>query len=406
MRRSSVARNYSHMTVAQLVATVISVCIYPYVIRVVGAEGYGWYVFAMAFANYFISFVSFGLKYPAAKAIVEYKDDEMMTNKVVSAVYVIKLCLTVSATFVFAMLVAAIPFLAEHKALMSWAFVSILSEMVLPQWFFQGRQQMHYVSYTAVACRLLSIPFIFLIVRTSADVLLYAVISSVATVLPSVIAMLVMVFKFRVRFVWVEWRIIKKMMCDAVPFLSTDAIGIIKSETATMLIGSYLGMRDVAVYDLAVKIVSIPRMFIQNVNHALFPAVVAKEMCDVRRILRYETVVGLGMIPVIALMSYPAVLVLGGSEMLPDAVWTVFIVGLSIYTWLVVGAYIGFVFVPVGRYLFVTVNQLVALVSFVLFALPALLFYANVYTLSAAMTLSGLTEVLFCRVVSRKYKLL
>jgi PST family polysaccharide transporter len=50
----------------------------------------------------------------------------------------------------------------------------------------------------------------------------------------------------------------------------------------------------------------------------------------------------------------------------------------------------------------VTKNQLVALISFVVYSAIGLLFIDNIYVLAAALSLSGLTEIVFCSYLIRK----
>lgn len=405
MRHSGVVHNYSHMTVAQIAATVISLCIYPYVIRRVGADTYGWYVFGVSLTGYFSTFISFGLRFPAVKAVVEQIGDRDATNRTVTTVYAIKAVLTAISLLGFATLVVSVPSLRVHWALMLCVFGMVLHEMLMPQWLYQGRQEMQYVTYISVGARLLSVPFIFALVKSDADIEVYAALSSGCMVLAAVACTVYAMWRYDIRFVRVSLAEIKAMARDSLPFLSSDAIAAVKAETVTILIGSLLGMRSVALYDLANKIVNIPRLFITNINNALFPAVVADKSKDVRRIIRMEYLVGLAAFLIVTLCAYPAVLILGGVDMLA-AIPVVVIVSLTIITYLVVGAYISFVFVPNRRYYLVTYNQVVAFSSFLLLGVPAVLVWNSVYALVAALALSGFAEIVFCRIVIRKNRLL
>ena len=162
------------------------------------------------------------------------------------------------------------------------------------------------------------------------------------------------------------------------------------------------GVGEVAVYDLAEKIITIPRYFTQNINSALFPEVVANATPDrVKRILRYERRIGTGLALVIALLSYPAVLLLGGQQML-GAVWITVLLSTTIYTWLVAGAYINFVFIPANRYYLITLNQIVALVSCVLTAALGLLVWKDITVVAFGLMVSGFVEVLFCRYLTNR----
>ena len=64
------------------------------------------------------------------------------------------------------------------------------------------------------------------------------------------------------------------------------------------------------------------------------------------------------------------------------------------------------VFVSNNKYFFVTKNQLIALVSFALYTTIGLLLYQNILVFGATMALSGITEIVYCKFVTKKYKML
>jgi PST family polysaccharide transporter len=82
------------------------------------------------------------------------------------------------------------------------------------------------------------------------------------------------------------------------------------------------------------------------------------------------------------------------------------VLSFTVLTWLVVGCYINFVFVPQNRYYFVTNNQIVALISFVVICVPALFFSSGIMTVVVALTLSGFSEIAYSKYLIRKNKLL
>ena len=70
-----VVENYFFSTILQMISSLFGILIYPYLIRSLGADSYGLYVFAFSVTTYFISFISFGFNFPAIKAIAQNKDN-------------------------------------------------------------------------------------------------------------------------------------------------------------------------------------------------------------------------------------------------------------------------------------------------------------------------------------------
>ena len=83
---TKVAENYVFMTLLQVLNVCFYLLIYPFLIRVLGAESYGLYAFALAIVTLFIYFVSFGFDLPAAKKIAENAENNEVKSQVLSEV--------------------------------------------------------------------------------------------------------------------------------------------------------------------------------------------------------------------------------------------------------------------------------------------------------------------------------
>jgi len=405
LRQSKVLENYSYMTTLQLVSALIGFVIYPIVIRRVGVEQYGLYAFMLSIVLYFQVVVEFGFDFPALKAVSFHRDDKEYLSEIVSAIFWAKGLLLMAMAVVAVLVVQMIPMLYNHKILFVVLFLQNATTIIMPQWYFQGTKLMKVPTLVNLCFRVAQIPFILWLVRGEGDIIWYAVIVTASMLLGAVVAMLVML-KEGIRIRRVSMAQLLPYFKDGWPFFLTDLAGSLKERILTNLIGVFLGMREVAIYDLATKVVTIPRMFTQSINKALFPEVVTKANTSlVKQILRYERWIGLGMISVVVLLGYWVVWFMGGKQMLstyPAAV----VLSASIYTWLVVGAYLQFVFIPTNHYSYVTWNQVVALVSCLLIAGVGLWLCPSVLVVVSAIVLSGVAEIVFCRIMCQNKKLL
>ena len=89
-----------------------------------------------------------------------------------------------------------------------------------------------------------------------------------------------------------------------------------------------------------------------------------------------------------------------------EAVPIAMILSVTIYSWLVTGAFLNFVFIPNNKYYYITRNQIVALISCLAFIGIGLWIEHSMLCLAAAISLSGLVEIVYCRIVSQRMKLL
>ena len=401
-----VVENYFFMTALQIISSAFGVLIYPYLIRVLGAESYGLYVFAIATASYFVGIVSFGFSFPGVKAIAQNKDNLQIKSAVVSSVFTSKILLGIVSLVIFIGLLLTVPLLKDHKGLFLIVYAQILSEIFFPIWYFQGVQKMKIVTYFQLAFRILSLPFIFILVRSTDDLLQYAFIATLSVVLP---AIALYVYLIRRENLTIKLQPISKLKTyfkEATPFFWSSTAGTIKQESVTIIIGAFFGMKDVALYDLANKLIMLPRMLTMSINTALFPKVIEDIKTEtIKKIEKYETMIGLAVVLFVVVFGYWIIWLLGGKEM-TGAYPLAIVLSFTVLTWLVVGCYINFVFVPQNKYYFVTNNQIVALISFVVICIPALFLTSGIMAVVVALTLSGFSEIAYSKYLIRKNKLL
>jgi PST family polysaccharide transporter len=403
---SKVFENYFSMTFIQGANLIIGLLLYPYLIRVLGKSAYGSYVFALSVVAFFSIFVSFGFHIPALKEVSLFPNDWEKKNKTVSAVFTAKSILFVIALFIFCVIIFIFPFFRKNYPLYLIAFSTIVSEVLFFTWFFQGIQNMKVVTIIQVSMKLLLMPFVFIFIKSSENLLLYALFVAIFNNFGAIVSLIYLKIKENIGLHFVSTKELKVLFRDALPFFWTSIIGTIKKESVTLTIGKFFGMADVALYDLAVKIVNIARMFTENINAAIFPKIVVDAQPDkIKKIIRYETIITLGMIAIIAAFGYWAVLLLGGKNMIAAYPITV-ILSTIIYSWLIVGCYLEFVFVPNNKYYFVTKNQVVALISFLILTGIFFLVHKSILLIVLAYVLSGLIEIIYCKYLINKHKLL
>ncbi|MDO4726612.1 MAG: oligosaccharide flippase family protein [Porphyromonadaceae bacterium] len=401
-----VAENYFFMTFLASSSLVIGLILYPYVIRILGKEAYGIYIFIVSNIQLFQVFSSFGFDMPALKKISLFPDHSQIKSRVVSEVFISKLLLFPISLLIIAVISVFVPFVQRHIALYYIVFSSQLVEILFPTWYFQGIQRMKFVTYTNLAVRLVTIPLIFIFIRSSDDLLLYALVVSLLPLCGSIFAFFYLIIKEKIRLQLCSIRQLKSTFRSALPFFWTVAFGTVKKESVTFVIGTFFSMQSVALYDLASKLILIPRIITSNINGALFPNVMQNISTErIKRIMRYETYISLIIIILVVVLGYWAVLLLGGKTMLAAYPMAI-ILSITIYTWLIAGSYINFVFIPQGRYSLVANNQLWAMLSFLIMAFVSIVIYKSLIMIVIAFALSHVVEIIYCRYMISKYRML
>ncbi|VDH05088.1 oligosaccharide flippase family protein [Bergeyella zoohelcum] len=401
-----VIENYFFMTVLQVLNSFFYLLIYPYLFRTIGSESYGIFVFATSVSAYFSIIMKFGFDLPGVKAISENRQDIRNMTEIISSVFTAKTYLFLILSPIFLVLLFVVPVFRDYKIVFIASFVMIYSQVIFPQWFFQAIQAMRVVTFVQLGIKVLSLPLIFLFVKNAEDLDTYALIYSGSTLLGGLLAAFVMFKVYGIRLYWAATNKLKRWYQLGLPFFYTSLAASVKEYSIPIIVGSFFGMSEVAIYDLANKIISVPRILFVSINSAIFPKLIVNIKNNiVKKIIKAEIWLSIFTILLIAVFGQWLVKMVSGICIL-DAYYLSLLLSVTILSWLVVGAYIYFVFMPNNKNYLVTQNQLVALISFFLFSLIGLAVYNNILVFGAAMALSGLLEIVYCIWVTRKYKLL
>lgn len=405
-RHKKVVENYFFMTVLQVINSLFYVMIYPYLIRTLGAESYGLYIYALSIVTYFIFIVNFGFDLPATKAVAQEKDNTTAISNVLSCIFTAKIYLLFVSVLIFSILLITIPFLKEHYLLFVIVFGQTINFALFPTFYYQGIQKMKTATIIQVIFKLLSLPFIFVMVKSSSDLSVFAIISTSTMIIGGLVAILMVVFVDKLYIRWVSFSELRKWFKEAFPFFLSNSVGTLKEQGIPIIVGAFFGMRDVAIYDLANKLIIIPRTVLMSLNAALFPKIVIENnKATIQKIIKYEFLIGLSVIGLIVAFGYWVILFLGGESM-TDAYPLAIVLSVTVLSWLVVGAIISFLFIPNHKYYLVTINQILALISVALFILCGFSIKISIFVLVGALAFSGIVEIIFCLFQTKKYKFL
>ena len=256
-RYKTLIENFGYLTLLQICNLLIPLVTYPYLINTLGKNLYGVIIYSQAIVSYLAIFVNWGFNISATKYISINREDSKKINEIVSVVYIVKTLLLI-IVFGFLFLIFLFPEIREYKLLYIFSMWQCIYECLFPIWFFQGIEKMKYIAIFSFIGRVVFILLIFIWVTTPQDYLLVPLINGIGAIITSLIAIYILIYKFKIKFRWQSLATIFYHTKDSTKLLLTSITGIVKDRTNTIVIGSVLGMGEVAYYDFVEKIVNVP----------------------------------------------------------------------------------------------------------------------------------------------------
>ena len=324
-----IIENFSYLSVLQILSMITPLITYPYLVKTLGEVMYGTVVFAQAVVTYFNILVVFGFNFTAARDVSQYRDDTKKLSEIVSAVTIIKtLFLIVSLLLisVYMLYVSQIDYTLYY-----FSFWICLNEILFPSWFFQGKEEMKYITFINLGIRLLFIAMIFIFIKSPNDYLYFPLLNGIAVVLAGAVSFVLLYKKYKVRLTVVPIRTLVEYVKSSYHlFISNVSIQIYVNANK-IIIGSFLGMREVTYYDLAEKITNMGKVPQSMISQVLYPKIsLEKNGSFLRKVLKGSILMNSFLYLMVFLFSNQIVAYFGGNETVLRILFlTVPIIGIS-----------------------------------------------------------------------------
>lgn len=326
----TILANFSYLTILQIFVLLFPLITYPYLIPIVGLDLWGVVVFAQTIVSYISLVINFGFNVTGAKEIASNRNDQKLISEIVSSIYINKTILWVGCLVIYVAIISIIPFFREHYILYLLSYFLTFNELLFPGWFFQGIEKMKYITFINIFIRSMFVLLIFVFVRDTSDYLYIPLLNSVGPLLGGIISIYIVTRKESVKFILVKKDILIKYIKDAFPiFVSVISISLY-GNLNKLVVGTFLGMSEVAIYDIGEKIKSLMGLPLQMAGQATFPKIARERRVSFVNKVMLLVVSLVSLCYVILYFIAPWVVEFFIGYMSQEAVWIIRILGISV----------------------------------------------------------------------------
>lgn len=322
--------NFSFLTILQIFNLLSPLIVYPYLIKTLGSEIYGKVLFAQAIVSYIVIIVSFGFNLTAAREVSVNRHNNEKLSEILSSVIIIKTILAILALTIVLLGLEIFGDFSSYKTLILLTMWMVIYDIMFPQWYFQGIEKMKYITYINVISRFIFLGFVFLLIKSENDYLLVPLINGIGAIFSGFVAFYIITKKHRIKLTLKPIKTLTYYLKDSFTiFISTFSINVYKS-TNKVIIGSLLGMTQVAYYDLAEKIITLSKVPQNILNQTIFPKTSKeKDVKFLKKILKISVTFNSIIYIILVISAKYLVIFLGGLDSY-SAVIVVYILGLTI----------------------------------------------------------------------------
>lgn len=272
-RHAVLFENFTYISILQIFVLVSPLITYPYLVRVLGKELYGWVITAQIIASYCSILVDFGFKRVSARHVAVFRDNKEKLSEIISTILTLQILLWFCCLLLYFAVIYFIPLYRQHFWLFIFSFGLTFNELLFPQYFFQGIEKMKYITILNILIRLIFVALIFSCIRTAADYVYVPLLFTIGYFIGGILSLYFIFVREGLTFCRPSYSNMKFYLKDASPVFFTDVICTIKDKLNYILLGSLVGMGNVVVYDLGSKFVNVLLKPATIVETVIFPKV-------------------------------------------------------------------------------------------------------------------------------------
>jgi len=272
-RNKVLVQNFTSLSILQISNYIFPLVTFPYLVRVLGPEKFGLVNFAGAFVAYFGVLTDFGFNFSATREISINRNDQGRLEKIFNAVMIIKVILFILSFLIFISLLFLIPLFKHDYLLYTFAFAAVFGNLLFPIWFFQGLEQMKYITFLNVLTRLLITILIFVFIKEAAHYLLLVLLNSIGFFIVGISSLFIIRNKFKLKFINPGFEEIKFQISESWQlFISNVAINLYTISN-TFILGLFTNNTVVGYFSAADKIRMAFQGIFSTMSQTVYPHV-------------------------------------------------------------------------------------------------------------------------------------
>lgn len=265
--KDGVSRNFTYQFLYQVVVMVIPLIVSPYLTRTLGSKALGIYTYVNSIALYFVMFANLGISKHGPRIIAQNRNNSQKLSRTFWSLFAVHVISSLISTVVFIILALANG--DEYKDIYLVQSIYVFSALFDITWLFYGLENFRNVVIRNTIVRIVESVLIFVFVKKPNDLVIYALIYSIgnfigqAVLIPRAIK-LIPVIRFQKNDMVMH---IKPLFVFAVSVFAVSLYTIFDK----ILLGLMTVEDNVAFYEYANRIISLPKTFIIIIGTVMFP---------------------------------------------------------------------------------------------------------------------------------------
>ena len=272
-----VAGNFLSLFLLKGIDFLIPLLTLPYLLRVIGNDGYGQIMFALALINYFIGFAYYGFNLTGTRFVATNKGSKMRLQYIYTVVNSTRLFLCLVSSILIVGLVFSISSFREYSILYLLFTPMIWGGALLSDWMYQGIERMKYIAILNTGLRLIFLIAVFAFIHGQEDLWVYPLSLSVAYIASAFISHRLLRRLLGLKFRLCRFKHISKRLRVDFPIFINQFVPTLYNNTSGFILGLVAPISMVGIYSAIKKVADIFVTLTDLFTRAIFPNIVRNQ---------------------------------------------------------------------------------------------------------------------------------
>jgi polysaccharide transporter, PST family len=271
--RERLFSNFLALGIIQGTNYLLPILVMPYVLKKIGAEGFGEVAVAQSVMAYFMTVADYGFNLTATRDVSLNRTNRATISKIFCAVLLTRLLVCAALFIVLILAVILIPYLHTYAALYILAFSTVIGQSVLMNWLFQGIEKMKIITYLTLLARLVFVVLVFTFIRTKADNIYFAFFTGVGNILAGLVSIVVAVRLLKLRLALPTGQELVAELRKGWHIMVSNLSVSSYTNINVLLLAAFTNDTVVGYYSVADKLIQAARQVLSVYFQAIYPQV-------------------------------------------------------------------------------------------------------------------------------------
>lgn len=258
-------KNYIYNLIYQVFLVIVPLITAPYLAKTLGSKALGIYSYICSVSSIITNLGLIGLNNYGAREVAYSRIEQRKLDKVFADINILRLILLLIISIPYWIIILQ----SSYKLYFSIQYILIFSTFIDTSWLMIGLEEMKIVALRNFAAKLITVIGVFLLVKNSNDLWIYFAVFSVATLVTTL--SLIFQLKKYINYEHFDLRNMYKHIKGSFLLFLPQVATIMYLQVDKIMLKAMSDTSQVAFYDQAEKIVSIPLALITALGTVIMP---------------------------------------------------------------------------------------------------------------------------------------